>query len=267
MKIIALTLTALIASASVTHAQQYGDEHSNKVSGYVGVGVFATPEFEGSEDMQAVPLLAARVAYDNYYVETQGLGVRANVSPFKQVEFGPSLNYRFGRDDDANNDVIARLSEIDDAVEAGGFIKVPFNNVLKARDELAFNIDARTDISDAHDGTLVSFGPSYSYAMNQRIRLTTSLSATYADDDFMESYYSINAADSIASGLNQFDAEGGIKDVGVTLVGNYAFNEKWGLIMLVGYQKLLGDAQDSSIVQQEGDDNQFMGGLGVSYRF
>lgn len=116
-------------------------------------------------------------------------------------------------------------------------------------------------------GVNFCFGPSYSYQMNQKISLTTSVSATYADDDYMQNFYTVNASDSLASGLYQFEAEGGLKDVGVMLIGNYAINQKWGVIALAGYEKLLADAKDSSIVRQEGDDDQFRAGLGISYMF
>lgn len=57
----------------------------DQVTSFVGFGVFATPEFEGSEDMQAVPLIAGRVQYNQYYIESHGLGLRANISPFEAV--------------------------------------------------------------------------------------------------------------------------------------------------------------------------------------
>jgi len=264
MKKLLLASTLLLGFAPHAHAQQ---PQQNTFTGYAALGVFATPEYEGSEDLQAVPLLAARLQYNQFYIENRGLGLQANVSPYRAVEFGPAFSFRFGRDDDVDNDTIAQLSEIDDAFEAGGFVKVPFNNVLTERDELALNLSVLTDVSNAHDGTIVTFGPSYSYAMTPRFRLTTSASASYADDNYMETYYNITAADSGASGLNQFEAEGGIKDVSLTFVGNYAINQRWGVLGLVSYERLVGDAADSPIVDDEGTENQFRFGLAASYRF
>lgn len=266
MKKLLLT-TALIALGTPNFASAQQPAPSDTLNGFVGVGVLALPEYEGADDMQVVPLLAGRVNYNQYYVETQGLGLRANVSPYPNVEFGPAINFRFGRDDDVDNDTIASLSEVDDAFEAGAFVKLPFRGVLTEKDELSLNAEILTDVSDAHEGTLITFGPSYSYALQPRLRLTTSLSATYANDDYMEAYYSVNAADAGASGLLEFEAEGGMQDIGLTIIANYAINQKWGVMGLVGYKELLGDAKDSPVIDDEGESGQFMSGVGLSYRF
>lgn len=265
-KLLLTTALTSLGAANIAHAQA-PQTKADTVSGYVGVGVLAIPEYEGADDMQAVPMLAGRVNYNQYYVETKGLGLRANVSPYPNVEFGPTVNFRFGRDDDVDNDAIASLSEVDDAFEAGGFVKVPFRGVFNQMDELSLNAEILTDVSDAHEGTLITFGPSYSYAVQPRLRMTTSLSATYANDDYMDAYYSVSATDAGVSGLSEFEAEGGIQDIGLTLVVNYAINQKWGVIGLLGYKELLGDAKDSPIIDDEGQSGQFMSGLGVSYRF
>ena len=58
-------------------------------SGHLAAGALAVPDYEGSEDYQAAPLIGARLGYDTYYLEIQGLGLRANLSPFSRWEFGP----------------------------------------------------------------------------------------------------------------------------------------------------------------------------------
>lgn len=263
MKKTLLSTMLLLGTSSVAFAQNAAPDTLN---GYFGAGVMAVPEYEGSDEMQAVPILAGRVNYNHYYVETKGLGLRGNISSMQSVEFGPALNYRFGRDD-VDNNTIDRLSDIDDAIEAGGFVKIPVNGVLSLRDQLALDVSVLTDISDTHEGTLIQFGPSYSYAMTPKLRMSTSLSATYASQNYMDTYYSVDASNAAASGLSQFDADGGVKDIGVTLVGNYSVNKRWGVIGIAGYQELLGDAKDSPIIKNAGESGQFTAGLAVSYRF
>ncbi|MEN1729710.1 MAG: MipA/OmpV family protein, partial [Pseudomonadota bacterium] len=61
--------------------------------------------------------------------------------------------------------------------------------------------------------------------------------------------------------------EGGFNSVEVTLFGNYALNDRWGLFGVVSYQRLLSDAADSPIVDDEGSANQFLAGIGIGYNF
>lgn len=261
--------TVMLASAAGILAfagaqNAHADEHD--VSGFIALGGIYTPDFEGSEDYEVSPFGVGRLEYQHYYVETRGPGLRANVSPFEHFEFGPAIGYRGERDDDVENDAVSRLRDIDGAVEAGGFVKVKTNGVMHPSDELGFEVDVRTDVSDTHEGTLVSFGPSYGYSPSREWRLGAGIAATYVTDDYAETYFSVDANNAARSGLRRYNAEGGIKDVGVTFTANYAINERWGIPVLAGYSKLLGDAADSPIVDQ-GSDNQFILGTGLSYRF
>ena len=231
------------------------------VEGFYGAGVIAVPEFDGSEDQQVVPLLAAFVQKDHYFFEWQGLNGRFNVSPVENFFFGPSIAYRFGRDDSVDNALVQQLFEVDDAIEVGGFARY----LLTQR--ITLGLEVLTDVSDAHDGTLAEFTIGYDLFESQRLRLATTLSARYVNDDYASAYFSVSGAESALTGLDSFIAEGGINDIGITFTGNYSFNEKWGLFGIVGVQRLLGDASDSPIVEQEGDDNQFIVGIAGSYRF
>ncbi len=75
----------------------------------------------------------------------------------------------------------------------------------------------------------------------------------------MEAYFEIDAADSARSGLSTFDADSGFKDVGLNLLASFKPWEHWGLMGLASYKRLLDDAEDSPVVDDEGDANQFAG--------
>jgi outer membrane protein len=76
----------------------------------------------------------------------------------------------------------------------------------------------------------------------------------------------VTAAQSAASvaGLAAYDADAGIKDVYFGLTTNVPLSDVWTLKLSGRYSRLVGDASDSPIVE---DENQFFGGLGLSYRF
>jgi outer membrane protein len=207
------------------------------------------------------------VNYQQFYIEANGLSLRANVSPLKFIEFGPVLSYTFGRDNEVENQKVKRMREIDAAISAGAFIRVPFFEVMDKTDELAFDLQATSDVSDTSDGSTFSFGPSYSFSPIENLRLGVSASATYATDDYNQTYFGVDADNAARSGLAVYKAEGGFKDVGLMLNANYALNESWGITGIAGYKQLIGDAADSPIVDKEGNAGQVVFGAGVSYSF
>ncbi|MGD1876316.1 MAG: MipA/OmpV family protein [Kiloniellaceae bacterium] len=234
--------------------------------GYVAAGAVAIPDYEGSKDYEAAPLIAGQVSYDNYYIELQGLEVKANVSPWRGIEFGPLVGLRSGRGD-VENDRVDALRDFDDSVEVGGFVKLSLYEVVHPSDELSFGMDVKTGTSSDGKGTAVSFGPSYSFSPLERLRLGVGVSATFADGDYADTYFSIDNADAARSGLAAFDAEGGLKDIGISLDVGYQLTEHWGVMGFAGYTQLVGDAADSPIVDDEGSAGQGIVGVGVTYRF
>lgn len=255
-----LALTIILSPAAFA-------ESGSGVTGYAAAGVIMTPEYEGSDDLQAAPLISARANYEQYYIETNGLGVRANVLPMKSIEFGPVLSYTMGRDDDVENERVKRMREIDAGASAGAFVRVPFHSVMDETDELAFEIQATTDVSSVSDGTVFTFGPSYSFSPSQDLRLGVSASAAYTTDDYNQTYFGVDADNAARSGLAAYKAEGGIKDVGLMVNANFALNEQWGITGIAGYKQLIGDAADSPVVDKEGNAGQVMVGAGISYSF
>ena len=240
---------------------------NSELSGTVFLGAGVSNEYEGSEDFEPLPLFGGRLQYEGYYAQLIGTGVKVNVLNSQRFNFGPILNYRFGRDDDVENTAVSRLDEVDDSFEAGLFARMNFRPNSTTRHRAGIEVDFRQDISDGHEGFLFTIGADYSTPIGERWDLGFDLSTTYASDDYMQSFFGVNAAGSARSGLRQFDAEGGFKDVSFAISPSYSFNESWGVFGRLQYSELLGDASDSPIVDDEGSSSQFFAGLGVSYRF
>ena len=81
----------------------------------------------------------------------------------------------------------------------------------------------------------------------------------------MSTFFSVDARDAAASGLAQYDADGGLKDVWVQPMFVFLFSKKWHLGFGFRYKLLLGDAADSPVVDVQGSKNQFLAGLGLIY--
>jgi outer membrane scaffolding protein for murein synthesis (MipA/OmpV family) len=243
---------------------------ANAGSGFVGVGGAGIPDYEGSEDYEAIPAAFAKYQYDSgRYVSlggTKGSGRAGRLSldvisdaTSKMWEFGPILQFRRGRDD-VDNDAVDKMRDIDDAWELGGFVGLK-NGPWDAQFTVV------TDVSDTHDGTLYELKGGYTWTINSRWRTNLGIATTYADDDYMNKYFGVKTADAARSGLPRFNADGDFKDVGASLFVHYTPGPTWGLAIFTKYNALLNDAEDSPLVDKEGDSNQWVFGAGVTYRF
>jgi outer membrane protein len=253
----------LIASASAQAEEAKG------LHGYLDLGAAAVPDYEGSQDYMPAPVIAGKLGYDEFYVEVQGPKLRANVMPKVLpfgFDFGPSLAYRFGRDDVENNQV-DRLRKIDGSVAAGGFAKVYTGGLLQEGDELAFEVEGLAGVGDKRDGTTIHFGPSYGFSPVESLHLGVHVSATWANDRYNETYFGIDASNAARSGLAEYEAQGGIKDVGLSLDATYMWTANWGITGSIGVTQLVGDAADSPIVDDAGSATQGVAALGVVYSF
>ena len=71
----------------------------------------------------------------------------------------------------------------------------------------------------------------------------------------------------IASGLSEYDPDGGIGSVGVGGAIDWKTTDQFTTSLFGEYQRLVGPAADSSLVQERGSVNQFTFGVSASYRF
>jgi outer membrane protein len=90
---------------------------------------------------------------------------------------------------------------------------------------------------------------------------------TYANDSYMKTYFGITTSQAAASGFKEFNANGGIKDMGIGTSIIYSFNKYWSFLTIANYTRLINDAAKSPLVENAGSKNQFWLGLGVAYRF
>lgn len=234
--------------------------------GYLTVGVSATPEYEGSPDQQIIPFVAGRYDFGDRSVALEGLTVRADLLSSPDWEAGPAASYTFGRDKDVDT-VVRFLPEIDGAVEAGGYVAYNWLPETPDGTSARLSLQAVQDISDAHDGWILTSAFGVSRPLSDRFQIGAEISASIVSDDYAETYFSVDPAGALATGLAPYSAEGGLKDIGLSLSSAWAATETWSLTGYTGYKRLLGDAADSPIVADAGDENQFTVGVGIGRSF
>lgn len=259
--------TAQAQTAILDYAEETPQARESGWSGFVAAGTGILPEFDGAADYQVIPMVAGQVNKGNYYIATRGLGLVANVIDSPHFNAGPVLRFRFGRDDDIDNARLARLDAIDDAFEAGGFISAVSRDNMKRGDNFEVALSLTQDVAGGHDGMIGELSANYMVPLSRDFRLGLSADLTYQDDDYTDAYFSISPMESARTGLQSYNAQGGLNSAGLGVQGIYSFNQRWGLFTMLQYDRLLADAADNPIVEQEGSPNQMLGVVALTYRF
>jgi len=241
----------------------------------IGVGGALVPDYEGADDYRLIPAAAVRgrvggIAFFSratyLYVDLVKRGA-GNV----ELDAGPIAGVRFNRTGKIKDDFVDRLPERDKAIELGGFVGVTAHGLTNPYDALSFRVDLVKDVSDAHGSTVISPTIEFATPLSRSFYVAASLSADWAGDGYANYYYSISPADSLASGLRSFDADGGYKGWKLGLLGNYALSgdltRGLSLFATGSYGRLSGDFRRSPIVDDRGSATQWFAAAGVGYTF
>jgi len=185
--------------------------------------------------------------------------VRVNLVPSPNWRLGPVLKYIPARDN-VEDKKVDKLEDVDAAVMLGGFAGYDFGR-------WSTFVQLVQDVSGSNDGYVATLGVSYAIPVSDQLLVAFSATTNYASGDYMSTYFGIDAADSARSGLKTYNANAGFKDVGAGVLLQYYPWDHWGFRVRAMYTRLVGDAEDSPVVDKVGDANQFLGGLMVTYRF
>ena len=244
----------------------------------VGIGAGYGPSYDGSDDYVLFPAPLAQGSVGGIEFGVRGPGLYADLvadsSSDSNVKFlaGPLVRVRLDRNSNIKDPVVAALGKIDVAVEVGATAGVSFSQVINPYDTLTVGSDIQWDVAGAHKGRLITPSVTYSTPLSTAIFTSVILSATHVDDNYANTYFSIDQVGSTASGLPQFDAKGGWKSYGASLLGGVdlsgdARDGGWGVYSFVSYSRLTGDAKRSPVTSLRGDADQWFVAGGISYTF
>lgn len=256
----AFCVASLALLASPARADDEKDWHV-----LVGAGAFYGADYLGSSDYGFFPGLIGSIEKGPYFIKFTGLTATANVLPFESVYAGPLVGYGMGRKD-VSDSVVRKLPEVDAELWVGGAAGTGYDGLLLQRDSIGVRIEIAHDVM-GDSGTTATFSLGYELNLTARMAIGVDLSTTFADGSYADAYYSVSAEGSAASGLPQYDADPGFRDVSLDLTARYAVTENWGVGGLAGGSLLVGSMADSPIVTDRGHALSGQGGLFLWYRF
>lgn len=231
----------------------------------VGAGAGLVPDYEGSDDYRLVPAWNLRVGdlfHPETFIQVSGLSLRSNLLADEHFRVGVSGRY-LGDYEDVDDDKVEEL-DADETLLFGLTLGYDFHR--GPRNDAVLELDAQYDILDGNGGVLT---PRFRWRspIAQRMALESTLSATWASEDYMGNRFGISGRDAEQSGLERHDADAGFKNATLTGALTYQLNPAWSVTGLAAFSRMLGDAEDSPIVDDRGEANQLLGGVLVNFLF
>jgi MipA family protein len=100
-----------------------------------------------------------------------------------------------------------------------------------------------------------------------RWTLTAGPRVSLADQSYMDSYYSVKAADAAKSGLSSYEAGAGLRSYGLGTSARYKLTDDLTSLAYAEYTRLAPNAAQSPLIDDRGSANQFTFGIGLKYSF
>lgn len=230
----------------------------------LGAGATYGPEYPGADEYGVSPLPFLDVTWrDRVFLRSeQGLGGYVvnwedrNDVLIEGLTVGLSVRPSETRDED-DDDRLDGLGDIDLSAEVGIFatLQVGF---------LEFGAELYQDVGNGHEGLRGELSTGVGQQLTERLSVGAETFLQFGDGQYLESFFGVTGRQAQRSRLDRYDAGSGLYGAGVGLSSRYQLTESWMLLGFVEYSRLVGDAADSPIVENEGAVEV---GAFVAYRF
>jgi outer membrane protein len=227
----------------------------------VGAGAEYKPDFEGAKRymLSPVPVFSIRRAGSPERFRSPIDSASFTLFDYGGFHAGPVAKFVAARN--ANNFAeLAGLGNVNAALELGGFVEYfPI-------DWFRMRVEVRQGFF-GHGGVTANFSSDAIVPLAHGLTFSAGPRFTLESTGATAPYFSVNPLQAALSGLPAFNARGGAHSAGAGAQLRYRFNPQWEVHSYVEYQRLLGDAAASPLVQLRGSPNQVTVGLGASYSF
>jgi outer membrane scaffolding protein for murein synthesis (MipA/OmpV family) len=211
--------------------------------GTVGVAALVGYRYPGSDERRNMLVPGIDYQWKNGWFAGTANGIGVNLSSRPGFDYGLRLTADFGRSE-SRSSALYGMGDINARPEVGGFLNYAFGR------QMVITSSLRYGSANNRHGLLADVGAVYAIELMQQWRLSLGVSATYANADYMQSYFGVDAMQATSSGYKAYAAKAGIRDVRANLSLAYHINPKLFLVTGVSFNSLQGDAKDSPLTRQ-----------------
>jgi len=273
----ALTVAVAMLNPPVVSGQDMNQfELPNVRINLLGLGIAGTPDYYGStkNDGAIVPLARYTFAGDRY-VQLLGPELSLNLIDNKVWRAGPVLRVRARRDEDVDDEIVKQMRPIASAAEFGAFAAYHLYLDNEPLHKVVFSGDIVGNTTDVYDGATGNLRVTYFHPMTGSwiTRPTVGsigLGMFFASDNFNRTYFGVTGSDVAlfpSRGGVEYIPDGGMTSLKIPFSITTHLQDRWLLTVGGRYERLLGDAKDSPVVEERGDPNQWSLGFAVSRTF
>jgi outer membrane protein len=237
----------------------------------IGAGALLTPNYLGDDAYSVAVVPYIRIKHGDRFFASVEEGVGYNLINQENFRLGPLSTIEFGREEEEGNPFrvfgerttdLVGLGDIDTSFSLGGFAEVdlgPLTASAKLGQAISGHDGLTGEIGLRFGGTLTGYGPPVIYSFGPRVN--------FGDDSYHDAFFSVDATQSAASGLAEFEASSGIVSYGLSGTAIMPLSDEITMTVFGNLSRLSGDAANSSLVTERGSPNQAFLGLATAYTF
>lgn len=285
MKKILLGLSAVLCLASGSARAQFGSVFVNDIftdatditgdlmdtllpgvtNIRLGLGPVIATTFEGDDhySVHAAPLISLRykdlVQVDNNQIRVNLLGDDGAMWASENFRAGPMMKIDFGRSESDSTDLTG-LGSVGTSIEMGIFASYTMGPTR-------YRVRVRQDVAGGHKGLLTDLDASLAIYRSKSLTVGSRIGTTWASRKYMTSFFGVNATQATASGLPVYAVGSGLKDVTLSIGGEFRVTQRLALVMNGGYERLLSKAKNAPLVRLRGSADQLSAGAYLAYAF
>lgn len=258
----------------VTNDDEFDNERWTPLRGMIGVLTFMTPDttnlsiglgpvlrpdYFGSDDYEVAIDPQAYVKFRNFmFLDDDGLDLA--LFGFSRFSFGPTVRVVRARDED-DNVALQGLGDVGLTFEFGGFAATTL------MDRLSIRFKARKGLKSGHRGTIVDGSTTALLFRYGRFSTSVTAQATWIGDRYADTYFSVTPEQAVASGLPEYQAKAGFRDIGGSLNAYINIRERWSLNPYFTYNYIFDSVANTPIIALEGDRHQYQVGFHLMREF
>lgn len=247
-------------------AQEVPEEESQQKPGVrvtLGGGLGVTPKYPGADSYRLRALPVIGIGYGRFFAGGDtgggtGGGIGVNFLSGPAWRLGVALAPGFGR---------ARRESDHPSLEGTGDIDRTTRAIVFGGYTwrwLSAQLRVAPDIGGNDQGTLAFFDLSARYRATPQLSFSAGPGITWADDDYLMTFFGVTPEQSARSGLPAYEAKGGVHALRFGVGAGYRIDRAWSVGARLGVSRLEGDAGPSPITR---DRDQRLAALFASYRF
>jgi outer membrane protein len=249
---LAAVLSAMASPALADEGQGRTAPRGERDGLTLGVAGIIAPGYEGSDRYRARPFPVIDYNHGRFFAGARGVGYRV-------VEAGPvsaavALTYMPGY---KSSDVPAGVGGMGAGLGLRGSVSARLDGVVASA-------SLTKALVGAGEGMLGEASFARPVRAGRALLVVPSFRLRWADTDYNNRYFGVNATQAAASHLPAYHAGGGLRDASASLMLQQQLDAHWSLGAMAGVSTLLGDARHSPLVRQATAP---MGMLSLSYHF